>query len=62
VIGKTIHIVIGVKMEKRDLIANHGESYVKYKEQVPGMIPFLRKKRIKNISAWLKPDNPVMKP
>jgi protein-S-isoprenylcysteine O-methyltransferase Ste14 len=40
----TVYIVIGVKMEERDLIANHGESYVKYKKQVPGLIPSLRKK------------------
>jgi protein-S-isoprenylcysteine O-methyltransferase Ste14 len=40
----TVYIVIGVKMEERDLIANHGERYVKYKEQVPGLIPSLLKR------------------
>ena len=43
-LSMTGYIVIGVKMEERDLIANHGERYVKYKEQVPGLIPSLLKR------------------
>jgi protein-S-isoprenylcysteine O-methyltransferase Ste14 len=50
-LSMTVYIVIGVKMEERDLIANHGESYVKYKEQVPGLIPSLRKKELEKIST-----------
>jgi len=45
------YIVIGVKMEERDLIANHGERYVNYKEQVPGLIPSLRKKEFEKVIA-----------
>lgn len=43
-LSMTCYIVIGVKMEERDLIANHGENYAKYKEQVPALIPSLRKR------------------
>lgn len=43
------YIVFGVKMEERDLIANHGERYIKYKEQVPGLIPSLRKKELEEV-------------
>ncbi len=45
----TTYIVIGVKMEERDLIANHGERYVKYTEQVPALIPSLRKKELEKV-------------
>jgi len=48
-LAMTIYIVIGVKMEERDLIANHGERYIKYKEQVPGLIPSLRKKGLEEV-------------
>jgi len=43
------YIVFGVKMEERDLIANHGERYLRYKEQVPGLIPSLRKKELEEV-------------
>jgi len=43
-LSMTGYIVFGIKMEERDLIANHGASYLKYKEQVPGFIPSLRNK------------------
>lgn len=45
----TIYTVIGVKMEERDLVANHGERYVRYKKQVPGIIPSLRKKELEKV-------------
>lgn len=40
----TTYILIGIKMEENDLISDHGEKYLKYKEQVPALIPFLHKK------------------
>ena len=43
------YIVFGVKMEERDLIANHGERYLRYKEQVPGLIPSFRKKELEEV-------------
>ena len=48
-LAMTSYIIIGVKMEERDLIANHGERYIKYKEQVPGLIPSLRKKELEEV-------------
>ncbi|KAA3608838.1 MAG: hypothetical protein D8M58_19070 [Calditrichaeota bacterium] len=45
----TIYIVIGVKMEERDLIANHGESYIKYKEKVPALLPSFRTKQLEKV-------------
>ncbi len=50
-LAMTVYIVIGVKMEERDLIANHGEAYLRYKEQVPGLIPNLSKKLIEKVLA-----------
>jgi len=47
----TAYIVLGVKMEERDLIANHGERYIKYMEHVPGLIPSLRKKTLEEVRA-----------
>jgi methanethiol S-methyltransferase len=48
-VAMTTYTVIGVKMEERDLAANHGESYIRYKEQVPGLIPSLRKKELHKV-------------
>ena len=48
-LAMTIYTVIGVRMEERDLIANHGERYLRYKEQVPGLIPSLRKKELEKV-------------
>ncbi|OQK18568.1 hypothetical protein AU255_12370 [Methyloprofundus sedimenti] len=41
----TTYILIGVKFEERDLIKNHGDEYLKYKEAVPGLIPFAKGKK-----------------
>jgi protein-S-isoprenylcysteine O-methyltransferase Ste14 len=48
-LAMTGYIVFGVKMEERDLIAHHGERYLRYKEQVPGLIPSLRKKELEKV-------------
>ena len=40
----TCYILIGVKFEERDLIEHHGEEYLKYKADVPGLIPFSKRK------------------
>jgi len=50
-LAMTGYIMIGIRMEERDLIANHGERYLTYKEQVPGLIPLLRKKQLETESA-----------
>jgi protein-S-isoprenylcysteine O-methyltransferase Ste14 len=45
----TGYIIFGIRMEERDLIANHGERYLRYREQVPGLIPSLRKKELEKV-------------
>jgi protein-S-isoprenylcysteine O-methyltransferase Ste14 len=35
----SIYIVLGVKIEERDLVAQHGESYLAYKRSTPGLLP-----------------------
>jgi protein-S-isoprenylcysteine O-methyltransferase Ste14 len=50
-LAMTSYIIVGVKMEERDLIANHGERYIRYKEQVPGFIPSLRKKELEKVMS-----------
>jgi protein-S-isoprenylcysteine O-methyltransferase Ste14 len=39
----SIWIVVGARMEERDLVAIYGKSYSDYQQQVPMLIPFLRK-------------------
>jgi protein-S-isoprenylcysteine O-methyltransferase Ste14 len=36
----TVYVVIGSRLEERKLIAAFGESYVRYRERVPGLIPW----------------------
>ncbi len=50
-LAMTVYVVIGVKIEERDLIADHGETYIKYKEQVPGLIPSFRKNELEKVIA-----------
>jgi protein-S-isoprenylcysteine O-methyltransferase Ste14 len=45
----TGYIMFGVKMEERDLAANHGERYIKYMNEVPGLIPSLPKKEVQYV-------------
>ena len=39
----TIYVLIGTTYDERDLMKHHPEEYGKYKEQVPGLIPFHQK-------------------
>ena len=39
----TIYVLIGIRFEERDLMKHHPEEYGKYKEQVPGLIPFTKR-------------------
>jgi protein-S-isoprenylcysteine O-methyltransferase Ste14 len=45
-IGTTVYILIGIQLEERDLIAHHGKSYQDYRDRVPMLIPFTRKRGI----------------
>lgn len=38
----TMYILVGTKIEERDLIASFGERYLAYKREVPGLIPFTK--------------------
>ena len=40
----TIYILIAVKLEEKDLVTIHGETYQTYRRNVPMLIPFLLKK------------------
>jgi protein-S-isoprenylcysteine O-methyltransferase Ste14 len=36
----TAYILIGIRIEERDLVAAHGESYLDYRRRVPALVPF----------------------
>jgi protein-S-isoprenylcysteine O-methyltransferase Ste14 len=38
----TAYIIIGTKLEERKLVLEFGDSYVKYREEVPMLIPFTK--------------------
>lgn len=41
----TAYILIAIQLEERDLIDSHGDDYRRYRERVPMIIPFLRRRR-----------------
>jgi len=41
----TIYIIIGTMLEERKLVLEFGESYTKYQEEVPMLIPFTKSKK-----------------
>lgn len=42
----TIYIIISIKLEEKKLVLEFGDTYVKYQQEVPMLIPFT-----KNISS-----------
>ena len=42
----TIYIIIGTKLEENKLVLEFGDAYIKYKQEVPMLIPFI-KRRVK---------------
>jgi methanethiol S-methyltransferase len=44
-IATTGYILIAIQLEERDLVAHFGKTYTTYRERVPMLVPFLRKRR-----------------
>ncbi len=40
----TIYVIIGTLLEEKKLVLEFGDAYIKYKSEVPMLIPFIRKK------------------
>jgi protein-S-isoprenylcysteine O-methyltransferase Ste14 len=49
----TIYVIIGTILEERKLVLEFGDTYIKYKQQVPMLIPFTKLKT-KNLNLDLK--------
>ena len=45
-IATTGYILIAVRLEERDLVAHHGQVYRDYRDRVPMLIPFTRKRKL----------------
>jgi protein-S-isoprenylcysteine O-methyltransferase Ste14 len=45
-IATTAYILIAIQLEERDLIAEHGEGYVTYRQKVPMLIPALKAREL----------------
>ena len=45
-IATTGYILIAVRLEERDLVAHHGQAYREYRDRVPMLIPFTRKRNL----------------
>ena len=43
-VATTIYILMAIGFEEADLIAKHGEAYLRYREEVPMLVPSLRRK------------------
>lgn len=41
----TAYILLGVLLEERDLVAAFGEQYLRYRERVPMLLPFFKRRR-----------------
>ena len=45
-IATTGYILIAIQLEERDLVAHHGKAYQDYRDRVPMLIPFTRKRNL----------------
>jgi len=39
------YILVAIRLEERDLVAEHGERYASYRKQVPMLVPFTKSRR-----------------
>lgn len=44
-VATTAYILLAIQFEERDLVREHGESYEKYKREVPMLVPFTVKRK-----------------
>ena len=44
-IATTAYILIAIQLEERDLVREHGDAYESYRQTVPMMIPFTRRRQ-----------------
>ena len=40
----TIYVIIGTRLEEKKLVLEFGETYIKYQQEVPMLIPFTKSK------------------
>lgn len=43
--GMTAYVLVGVRFEERDLLRTFGDDYARYRERVPGLIPWTGRRR-----------------
>lgn len=43
VVLATTYVLVGIKLEERDLLAAHGEDYAPYRSEVPMLLPLGRR-------------------
>lgn len=58
----TAYIMVGVRMEERDLVAQHGESYMAYQRSTPRFVPRLRKRVFTQEAAPAQPLPEIASP
>jgi protein-S-isoprenylcysteine O-methyltransferase Ste14 len=38
--SSTVYILVAMRLEERDLVAEHGANYTSYRDRVPALVPF----------------------
>ncbi len=50
-LASTTYILVAIRFEERDLVAEHGRSYADYRRQVPMLIPFTARRNSAAVTA-----------